>query len=295
MAIMYSIKNETPRALKLSSREFPSGMQTVLDRAFAKEIDKRYQTAAEFRDDLIALLPGGAAQSGAYPAGGSKPPGKNKRLQGIVLIFIAVASAALTLYLGFRDHGDRARAVTYYSYGQRAEGNDSIEVAREYYIESHEADKSYAEPWEKLGFFAFSEADYQKADSFYAGALDRGLSEKWLALFQRAECARALGDNENAKMWYRRSIDAKPDFYVAYNNYGELLRHTGELEAAGRVLDNALKQKPPAPFGPSLKKHRGLVAWELNQPDSARIYLEGLERVYADDPEFQRVWSELHR
>lgn len=185
--------------------------------------------------------------------------------------------------------------MTYYTYGQRAEGNDSLETARAYYQQSHEADKSFALPWEKLGFTAFSERDYVKADSFYAGALERGFEEEWVPMVQRAEIARETGDLENAKMWYEKAIAAKPDFWLAYNNYGDLLRQIGEPEAARAILDGALTQTPPANVRPSLRKHRGLVAWDLNEPDSARSYLQGLETRYANDPEFQRVWSELNK
>ncbi len=297
MAIMYSIKNETPRALKLSSQELPAGMQSVLDKAFAKEIDKRYQTATEFRDELIELMPGGDGQS-AKLAPGSKPagagPNKRKLVPILAMATLAIAAGVYTIFQGDDDNNNRALSMTYYTYGQRAEGNDSLETARGYYQKSHEADESYALPWERLGFFAYMDRDYAKADSFCAGALERD-SDLWLAMYQRAENAREMGDLENAKSWYEKAIATNPDFWLAYNNYGDLLQQLGELEAARAILDGALVQSPPANIRSSLRKHRGLVAWYLNEPDSARSYLQGLETRYANDPEFQKVWSELNK
>jgi serine/threonine protein kinase len=294
MAIMYSIRNETPRALKLSSQELPAGMQSVLNKAFAKDIDKRYQTAAGFRDELMALLPGGTSQSSAQAPGSVVARRKNRTLQAVLIIVAAVVTAA-SLYIALRDSGDRTRAVTYYTYGQRAEGNDSLDAAKEYFRKSLEADESYAEAWEKVGFFAFKAGDYAEADSFYAGALKHN-PDYALAMYQRAEIARNTGDPETAISWYKKTIATQPDFLPAYNNYGDLLRQTGDPESAKTILDQALAQNPSDPtFSAALRKNRGLVAWDLGDREGARSYLTGLERTYANDPEFQRVWSELDR
>jgi Tfp pilus assembly protein PilF/predicted Ser/Thr protein kinase len=295
MAIMYSIRNETPRALKLSSQELPAGMQSVLDKAFAKDIDKRYQTAAGFRDELVSLLPGGASQSSLQAPDSAVARRKNRNLRGVLIIVAAVITAAASLYVALQDKGDRARAVTYYTYGQRAEGNDSMETAREYYRKSLEADETYAEAWEKMGSFAFTAGEYAEADSFYAGALKHN-PEYTLAMYQRAEIARNTGDPETAKTWYEKAIETQPDFLPAYNNYGDLLRQTGDPESAKTILDQALAQNPTDPtFSAALKKNRGLVAWDLGDREGARYYLTGLEQVYMDDPDFQRVWSGLNR
>jgi tetratricopeptide (TPR) repeat protein/predicted Ser/Thr protein kinase len=292
MAIMYSIKNETPRALKLSSQELPAGMQSVLDKAFAKEIDKRYQTATEFRDELIELIPGGTTESTILSPGGASGKRKIGPVPVSLIAVLAIAAGIYTIF--FSDHGDRARAVTYYTYGQRAERNDSLEAARDYYQRSIEADDTYAPVWEKLGFFAFAAGNLAAADSFYASAIkhDPGFL---FPMYQRAEIARSNGDPEAAKFWYEKAIETQPDFWPAYNNYGDLLRQIGELESAKKILDAALNQNPPEDVSPALRKNRGLVAWDLNEPDSARIYLEGLENIYANDPEFQRVWTELNQ
>ncbi len=50
------LENELPSPLLLHLRDAPVALQTILNRALAKEKSRRYQSAAEFRDDLQTLL-----------------------------------------------------------------------------------------------------------------------------------------------------------------------------------------------------------------------------------------------
>jgi len=47
-----------------------------------------------------------------------------------------------------------------------------------------------------------------------------------------AVCSLALGQLEDAQTYWRRAIEAKPDFVDAYNNLGMLLKGLGALVEA---------------------------------------------------------------
>ena len=56
-AILYSVMNETPEPLARYKSDVSDGMQRVLDKALAKERDKRYQHVDEMIADLRSVVP----------------------------------------------------------------------------------------------------------------------------------------------------------------------------------------------------------------------------------------------
>jgi len=293
MAVMYSIRNETPRALKLSSQELPVGMQAVLDKAFEKEVDKRFQDATSFRDELVALLPEGSMSgSGITPVAG--PAGRRRS----TVVAGVVAAAAVIVILGgwyfLGQERPRANARSLHELGTAAlyKAPPDLVAAENYFWESVAVDDNYALPYNGLGLVALAQHYPALAESMFVEALKRdpGYAD---AMFN---IGNIRFDDENwvgAREWYEKAIAANPDLAAAYNNLASALRHLGELETARDVLVTGMQKSPPPDVLPSMMKNRGLVENALGHRDSALYYLEEVRQSFPDDPEVQRALSEL--
>ena len=86
-AVVYAILHEEPAPLAALRPDLPPELDRILQKALAKEPDKRYQEAAEFLADLQAVRPDGSRPGVAVPAG------KTARLRR--LAWLAAASAVL--------------------------------------------------------------------------------------------------------------------------------------------------------------------------------------------------------
>jgi len=299
MAVMYSIRNETPRALKLASQEMPAGMQATLDRAFAKEVDKRFQTAREFREELIALLPDESLSGSRITPAQMAPAGR--RNATIIGVFVAAAVLLLGGWYFLGPVRTRARAESLYELGElelykepsnAREAREYLDKAQEYYWQAIAADESYARPWNSLALIAQADSQYALADSYFDASIERDPSFEE-AMNNRGSLRWDMADLDSARYWYEEAIRVEPDFHAAYNNLGSLLRETGELDLAKETLLLGLQKRPKEPYRSSMMKHRGLVAYTQGQPDSALYYLRAVKDVFAKDPEVQGALSEL--
>lgn len=298
MAVMYSIRNETPRALKLSSQELPIGMQALLDKAFEKEVDKRYQDAETFRDDLMGLFPDGSMSgSRIMPA-----PGHSTRWR--TAVFAGIVAAAVVVVLGgwyfLGPERSSASAHSLYELGEielhRATPN--LDEAEELFYRAVATDDTYAPPWNGLGLVALAYDNPELAESNFLDALQRDPDYEE-AMVNLGNLKWDMDDLDSARQWFEKAIAANPDFAAAYNNLGALLRLNGDEAVARDVLVEGLRalgrQKPPpsAETRAAMMKNRGLVAYALGEPDSARYYLEAVRDLFADDQDVQGALSEL--
>jgi tetratricopeptide (TPR) repeat protein/predicted Ser/Thr protein kinase len=294
MAVMFSIRNETPRALKMATQEMPVGMQAVLDKAFEKDIDKRYPDARAFREALLQLLSGGSMSGSGFAPASARAGGWR------AVTTVGVIAAALILSLGgwyFLGPGrSGSSAAGLYELGEIElhRNAPNLEGAEEYFWQSIAVDDRYAPPWNSLGLIAQAQNQPALAESMFVNALarDPGYEE---AMCNLGSLKWDANDLESARKWYEKAIEANPDFAPAYNNLGSLLRQVGELEAARDVLVTGLQKPATADTRSSMMKHRGLVAYALGQTDSALYYLGSLQGKYADDPEVRQALSELSR
>jgi len=296
MAVMYSIRNETPRALKLSSQDLPVGMQAVLDKAFEKEIDKRYQDASTFREELAAMLPEGALNgSRIMPAPG--PASGRKKLMRFGFVFMCIVIALGGWYfLGPANSSSKARSFHENAVGAISSATPDVEKAREYLWLAIAEDEDYAAPWNTLANISLAEKDYISAESYIKQSLqlDPRYEE---AMYNMGELKWATNDLPAARRWYEEAIETNPGFLEAYNNLGSLLRTLGENEAARDVLVTGLSQElldgTRISSRVSMKRHRGLVAWSLGEADSALFYLRAVQPMYPDDPEIKNALNAL--
>jgi Tfp pilus assembly protein PilF len=292
MAVMYSIRNETPRALKMASQELPAGMQDVLDRAFAKEIDKRYQDAATFREELIAMIPGESLSGSRIAPAPGGIRGRNLIPAAIVAAALVIAGGLIgwkVLKGGGSPARDRTAAVNLNELGQNS--GDAAEAER-LYRESILADDSYHLPWNNLGMIALKRNELEEADSLFnqAAIRDSTYAGAWYNL---GDIAERRDDAELAREMYEQAIFVDHNFAPAYNNLGSLLRRNGQLEAARGILTDGLRLGWKEPTRSYLNRNRGLVAHQSGNPDSALYYLNRIEDPRARDSEVLRVLSEL--
>jgi len=292
MAVMYSIRNETPRALKLSSQELPVGMQAVLDKAFVKEVDRRYQDAETFRDDLVGLFPDGSMSgSRIMPAPGSSTRRRTAMFAGIVAAAVVVVLGGWYFLGPVRSN---ASAESLYELGEIElhRDNPNLDDAEELYLRAISTDNTYAPPWNGLGLVALAYQKPELAEANFLDALQRDPDYEE-AMVNLGNLKWDSEDLDRARVWFEKAIVANSDFAEAYNNLGALLRLSGEAEAARDVLLTGLQKNPSGDTRASMMKHRGLIAYALNEPDSARFYLEAVRDVFPNDPEIQDVLTNL--
>jgi tetratricopeptide (TPR) repeat protein len=292
MAVMYSIKNETPKPITLQSQDYPPGLQAVLDRAFTKELDKRYQTAHEFRDDLAGLLP---ESSGVVTVVGAS----TRRT-----VAIAAGAAVLVLALGFtgwkmisarRAEANRNMAINHNQQGElyREEGN-LVEAEKEF-RQALMADAKYPVARHNLGVLAYRRGERAEADSLFREAARMGPTYPE-PRFMLGVMAEARGDTAAADSRYRDAIAADSTYFGAYSNLGALLLDRGNVAEALEVLDRGLAHEPTEQeigFYAYLLKNRGKAALAMGDTATARAFFERAAQTIPDDPELKGLLESL--
>jgi Tfp pilus assembly protein PilF/predicted Ser/Thr protein kinase len=293
MAVMYSIKNETPKPIKLQSQDYPLGLQAVLDRAFTKELDKRYQTAQEFRDDLNTLLP---EVSGIV---------KVEQVSSKRSVVIGVGVAALILALGFtgwkvvsgrRAESNRNAAINHNQQGDLYfDKGDKVNAEMEY-RQALMADPNYPIARNNLGTLALDRGEVAEADSLFreAARLNPNYPEPRFSLGVIAE---AKGDTKTAEARYRDAIAADSTYLGAYSNLGAMLLDEGRLDDARAILDKGLTIEPrnanEAHAQAYVLKNRGKVALADGKTAEAEAFFERAAQTIPDDAELQGLLESL--
>jgi tetratricopeptide (TPR) repeat protein/TolB-like protein len=110
-AVMYGIANNDPPALDTYRNDLPAGLQRVIDKVLAKDVDERYQSALEFSDDIAEF---GNQTDGGRAGGRSRARRNRPRWRGLVAGIVGVAivvTVAVVLWPRLRGPGI-AEAVT---------------------------------------------------------------------------------------------------------------------------------------------------------------------------------------
>ena len=274
LAAMYSITNESPKALEDTVAGLPDGIQEILNRALEKDPDARYPDAGTFRDALLAI---------ARPAG---PEGemhaaarRSRKLLAGVVISAALLVAAVIIVFAFRSRepkGDRQLAMRHNQRAQEYEDAGKTSEAEIEYGKAIIADRRWEVPLNNLAMIAMGKGNLAEADSLLRRAVS--IKPDYVgALYNLGTVRWALRDSTGAEDRYRKAIRADSTFFEAYNNLGALLIGRGRAAEAVAILDIGLAKERITPSSaPELQgyllKNRGTAASRLGRREEATAY-----------------------
>ena len=284
MAVMYSIRNETPKPLKLQSGDFPIGLQAVLDRAFEKELDKRYADAAAFRDAILGVAP---ELSGTTVVERKSSPVRMALLVGIVSIAVfGLGLAGWNLVQGRRAAANRAAAE---NLNERAEIAPDAAAREDLLRQAIEKDPTYAPPYNGLGIIAENDGFPEVADSLYRKSVR--LSPTFSAAF--LNIGNRFFDQQrfdSAAVYYQRAMRGEdPDSSVIGNQLAAVhlkQQRPGEARSViERVLDD---EKRPNVRG-YLLMNLGKALAAQGDSTAARARWQEAREVYPNIPELNSL------
>lgn len=292
LAAMYSITNESPKALRDSTAGLPDGLQEVLNRALEKDPDERYLDAGAFREALLAI------SRAAGPAGEAHAFARDPKrvLAGVMLAAAFVVVIVIIIAYTFRTHeptGDRRLAMRHNQLAQDYEDAGKSADAEIEYAKAIIADRRWEVPLNNLAMIAMGKGNLAEADSLlrqavslkadYAGALYNLGTVRW-----------ALHDSAGAEDGYQRAIRADSSFIEAYNNLGALLIERGRAAEAARILDAGLeRERMKSSSVPALRgyllKNRGTAASKLGLREEAIAYWSRALEIIPQNAELKRL------
>ncbi|HXV15015.1 MAG TPA: protein kinase [Candidatus Krumholzibacteria bacterium] len=294
MAVMYSIRNETPKPLKLQSSDCPIELQSVLDHAFQKEVDKRYADATAFRNAILEVVP---ELSGAAPTESRTSPVRMALIiGGISVAVFGFAVSAWNVAQKKTREAARAEAANLNESGGEFELKQDYGSARLKYREAIERDPTYAPPYNNLGVLSEQDGDFEIADDLYrkAVASDPAYAPALLNIGNRFL---AQQQKDSAEVYFRRAargndVDAgahQPGALAAANQLGFLLWERGEYHEALAVIDTALAREPAPVVKAYLLKNKGKNVAALGDSTAARVLWAEAAALNPNDDELRSL------
>ncbi len=285
MAVMYSIRNETPKPLKLQSTDCPVALQAVLDRAFEKEVDKRFADATAFRDAILEVVP---ELSGAAPAESKWSPVKLALLVGgVSVVVVGLGLSAWNLAKKQTAEAAREAAINLNESGQAYQDKGDLANAEINYRKAIEKDPTYAIPYNNLGQMAERGDDFAGADKMYREAvrLDPAYSAPLVAIGNRFF---SENKTDSAESYYRRALRGN-DPALAANQLGALLYDRGDFAGALAVIDSGLVHRPATIVLPYLLKNKGKAVAALGDSTAARALWAEAAKLNPRDDELRAL------
>ncbi len=279
MAVMYSIRNETPKPLKLQSSDSPIELQGVLDRAFEKEVDKRFADASEFRNAILEVVP----ELGGATAAESKISPKRLALAiGLIsLVVFGFAVSAWNVATKKTKEQRRSAAVVLNESGMAAADKGDFESAEIDYRKAIEKDPTYALPYNNLGTLAENQQDFAVANQMYREAVR--IDPKYsAALYNIGNRFDQTGQTDSAEVYFRRALDGS-DPGPAANQLAALLYDRGAYSEALTVIDAALASEPVPFLRGYLLKNKGKSVAAMGDSTSAyALWAEAITLIPTD-------------
>jgi tetratricopeptide (TPR) repeat protein len=287
LAAMYSITNESPKALEETVAGLPAGLQEVLNRALEKDPDARYPDAGAFRDALLAIARP-AALEGKTSAAARR---SRKLFAGAALV--AAAAIVVFAFWSREPKGDRPLAMRHNQRAQEYEDAGKTSEAEIEYGKAIIADRRWEVPLNNLAMIAMGKGNLAEADSLLGRAVS--IKPDYVgALYNLGTVRWALRDSTGAEDRYRKAIRADSTFFEAYNNLGALLIGRGRAAEAAAVLDCALAKErmKPSPV-PELRgyllKNRGMASLRLGRREEAVAYWSKALEIIPTNTELQEL------
>lgn len=289
MAVMYSIRNETPKPLKLQSGDFPIGFQHVLDKAFEKEVDHRYADATAFRDALLEVAPD---LGGAGAVGSSTSPRKLALLVGLVsTVVFGLGLIGWNVVQGRRAQANREAALNLNQMGSQSQDAGDIAKAEMQFREAIVKDPNYAIPYNNLAAIALMRGEKDEADAMFRKAVRRnprysaalaGVGNRFYEIAE-ADSFRGI-EADSAEFYFHRALEGDEPS-IGANQLGALLIARGRPKEAREVVDAALAdgvEDAPAMRG-YLLRTRGKAAFALGDTTAARADWKEALSLLPDD------------
>ncbi len=271
LSVMYAIQNNDAPPLARDGAKLPAELRTVVRRAMARDPEKRYASAAEFRDQLNSLI---SAEASVTPSSAWRKP-----LWAGLVALIAVASFLL-IQLGSGPDSAAVRevAMQHNELGQSYQAQGKLVEAASEYQAAIDADDSYSVPFNNLAALAMQGARWSRADSLLQRAqqLDPSYAP---AYFNRGGVLWQLEDLSGAEREYRLAIKADPDGVLSYSNLGVLYLENDRLGEARTVLEEGLARDDD-----NIRVQYNMARLEVAEGDTTRA-LERLRRVLQRAPE----------
>jgi serine/threonine protein kinase len=280
MAVMYSIRNETPKPLKLQSTDCPIDLQKVLDRAFEKEVDKRYPDATAFRNAILEVVP---ELSGSVPAESRVSPTRIALIVAVISVVIfGFGLSAWNLAQKKTRAQARAQAINLNESGMAHLSKGEVEDAEIAFRRAIEKDPSYPIPYNNLGLMSEATKDYSNADKLYRDAI-RVAPSYSAALLNLGNRFYDTGQKDSAEFYWRRAARGD-DPGAASNQLGALLYERGQYNEALAVIDSALAHDPAQHVRGYLLKNRGKALAALGDSTTARaLWVEAASLIPNDE------------
>ena len=287
MAVMYSIRSETPKPLKLQSSDSPLGLQKVLDQAFEKEMDKRFADATAFRNAILEVVP---ELSGSVVPESRMSPVRIALLVGLVsTVVFGFGLAAWNVARKQTNAASRSAAINLNQSGQAFEAKGDVVNAEISYRKAIERDPTYPQPYNNLGALAEQAGDLVAADSLYRDAV-RLDPQYAAALFNIGNRFYKAGAIDSAEAYFRRAVrGSESGALAAANQLGFLLYERGQYAEARAVIDSALAREPDASIKGYLLKNKGKAVAALGDSTAARVLWSEAASLLPADEELQRL------
>ena len=245
--------------------DLPAEVELVLSRALAKDRDRRFASAADFRSALLEILDADARAAAVN---------RRRWVLGSIIAVIVLSVAGVWIGSMFVEpEVDRAWVEAFNELGFEQMDAGEIDEARAKYEAILIADPAYALAWNNLGKLEQMQGQWVVADSLYARAAeqDSGYAHPW---FNRGWMHEQLGGLDTAEEYYRSAISAEPGFGFAYSNLGHLLLDRARVDEADRVLadgrENVAVDDVSRPY---VLRASGRLEIERGNAESALRYL----------------------
>ncbi len=282
MAVMYSIRNETPKPLKLQSTDSPIALQSVLDQAFEKEVDKRFTDAAAFRNAILDVVP--ELAGGATLVESKMSP---KRLALIIgatsIVVFGLVMSAWNAATKKTNAQRRSAAVVLNESGMGLYSKGDFVNAEINFRKAIEKDPTYPIPYNNLGSLAETDKDFALADKMYREAvrIDPTYSAALISIGNRF-----FQENkpDSAEVYFRRAVSGN-DPGPAANQLGALLYDRGSYTEALAVIDTALAREPSPFVKGFLLKNKGRSVAALGDSTAARALWAEASALIPNDKE----------
>ncbi|HEU4365083.1 MAG TPA: tetratricopeptide repeat protein, partial [Candidatus Krumholzibacteria bacterium] len=284
MAVMYSIRNETPKPLKLQSGDFPVGLQGAIDRAFEKEVDKRYADADAFRDAILAVAP---ELTGTTVVERKSSPVRMALLVGIVsTVVVGIGIGGWNVVQKSRAAANRTAAK---NLNQRAMNTNDPVLQEDLLRQAIEKDPTFEIPYNNLGYIAESNRNFFAADSLYRQAVrlnphySGGLHNIGNRFFQNERY-------DSAVVYYRRALRGDgPDSSRTGNQLAAVLIRQQRPTDAKEVIAVVLPAAKDADVRGYLLMNLGKALAAEGDSTAARARWREAMEIYPNIPELREL------